>query len=118
MTPFAENVYAALRQVPPGQVTTYKALATALNTKAYQAIGQIMRRNPDAPHTPCHRVVASDGRLGGFMGQRTGSAMANKIRLLESEGVFVQDGRVVDFDSKVFTAFRLPAADEKKGGTK
>jgi len=71
MTPLAKKTYALLKTVPRGRVTTYKALADALGTKAYRAIGQFMRTNPYAPRVPCHRVVASDGTIGGFMGRNS-----------------------------------------------
>ncbi len=94
MTPFAEKTYALLKTVPRGRVTTYKALADALGTRAYRAIGQFMRTNPYAPMVPCHRVVASDGTIGGFNG-----GVAKKIRLLRAEGVKVSGNKIVDFTS-------------------
>lgn len=72
MTPLAKQTYALLKKVPRGRVTTYKALAEALGTRSYRAIGQFMRTNPHAPMVPCHRVVAADGTIGGFMGKRSG----------------------------------------------
>jgi methylated-DNA-[protein]-cysteine S-methyltransferase len=70
-TDFANTIYKILAtQVPVGKVTTYKALAQASGTRAYRAIGQIMKNNPHSWHSdktvPCHRVIASDGTLGGF----------------------------------------------------
>lgn len=100
---FAERVYTALRQVPKGKVTTYKALAQALNTKGYQAIGQALRRNPYAPEVPCHRVVASDGSLCGFNGHRTGENIDRKTAMLINEGVPVSAGKVVDLAHYHFT---------------
>jgi methylated-DNA-[protein]-cysteine S-methyltransferase len=98
-TDFEENCYALLRKVPRGRVTTYKALAEALGTKAYRAVGQAMNKNPYAPRVPCHRVVSSDGSLGGFA-----SGPRKKIVILRAEGVQVRDGRIVDF-KKVFFSF-------------
>jgi len=94
---FAQQVYQLTRQIPAGKVSTYKALGEALHTKAYRAIGQVLRCNPYAPEVPCHRVVASDGSLGGFRGSRTGKAIRDKIALLENEGVTVTDNRVQNF---------------------
>ena len=91
--------------MPKGRVTTYKALAQAMDTKAYQAIGQVMRINPFAPRVPCHRVVASDGSIGGFMGERTGEKVQKKIKILRKEGVKVKDGKVVDFEKTFFDKF-------------
>ncbi len=85
-TEFQERVYAKLRTLPKGKVTTYADLAAALRTSS-RAIGQAMRRNPYAPTVPCHRVVASDGTIGGFKGETAGKTIAEKIRLLENENV-------------------------------
>lgn len=103
---FAEQVYALVRKVPKGKVTTYKDLAHALNSGAYRAVGQALRCNPYAPQVPCHRVVASNGSLGGFNGAKDGPDIQRKIALLNSEGVRINDGQVVDFAKKrhTFTA--------------
>lgn len=103
MTPLASRTYDLLRTVPKGRVTTYKALADALGTRAYRAIGQFMKHNPYAPNVPCHRVVASDGSLGGFMGKKSGEEIRNKIRLLSSEGVIIKANKVVDFPAVFYT---------------
>lgn len=89
----SERVYELLRRVPPGRVTTYKALAERLGTRAYRAIGVILSKNPDIPVVPCHRVVMSDGRLGGYA-----RGVDEKRRLLLSEGVPVVNNRVVGFE--------------------
>ena len=52
MDSFAEQAYALLRKVPKGRVTTYKEIAHAMGTKAYQGVGQAMRNNPYAPEVP------------------------------------------------------------------
>ena len=97
---FKEEVYALLRTVPVGKVTTYKDLANALGSAAYRAVGQIMRTNPDAPYTPCHRVVASNGSIGGFFGETQGLAIQKKIALLEKEGIVIKNNKIVDFEKK------------------
>ena len=102
ITPFQSRVYAKLREVPRGKVTTYRDLAYALGCGSPRAVGQALRRNPDAPHTPCHRVVASDGSIGGFSGMRSGPEIAKKVRRLAAEGVRVREGSVVDFDWRRF----------------
>ncbi|MEK7592281.1 MAG: MGMT family protein [Patescibacteria group bacterium] len=98
MTPLAIKVYKLLDTVPRGKVTTYKALAHKAGTKAYRAIGQIMKNNPNAPETPCHRVVASNGTLGGFLGKTDKKTLQKKIDLLHSEGVKVRNNRILNFD--------------------
>jgi len=99
---FNENVWNKMRKIPRGKVTTYKELAKALNTKAYRAVGNACRRNPYAPKVPCHRVVKTNGTIGGFAGEVAGKNIRKKIRLLKKEGVDVQDGRIVDFEKRLF----------------
>ena len=88
-TSFNERFYALLRTVPRGKVTTYKALANELGTAAYRAVGNAMNKNPDAPRTPCHRVINADGRLGGFA-----SGLEKKKRLLAAENVKIENDRI------------------------
>ena len=63
---FSQQVYQLCKQIPKGKVTTYKVLAEKLGTRAYRAIGQVLKRNPYAPIVLCHRVVLNNGFLGGF----------------------------------------------------
>lgn len=93
---FAEQVYQKTKQVPQGRVTTYKAIAEALGTKAYRAVGQALHCNPYAPLVPCHRVVASNGHLHGFA-----SGLPQKKKLLEKEGVVIQKN-VINLDTYFF----------------
>lgn len=101
-TDFQNKVYLALKKVPVGQVTTYKKLAEQIGTKAYRAVGVALAQNPYAPQVPCHRVVASDGSIGGFMGKKVGQTIAKKIKMLSTEGVRVKDGKIIDFKTKLF----------------
>jgi methylated-DNA-[protein]-cysteine S-methyltransferase len=94
---FNERCYEILKQVPVGKVTTYKEIANALNTKAYQAVGNAMNKNPYAPKIPCHRVVKSNGEIGGFA-----SGTKNKIELLNKEGIKIKDNKIVDFENKLY----------------
>ncbi|KKT29231.1 MAG: Methylated-DNA/protein-cysteine methyltransferase [Candidatus Collierbacteria bacterium GW2011_GWC2_44_18] len=98
---FADEVYKFLKSVPKGEVTTYKALGEKLGTKAYRAVGQALKHNPYAPDVPCHRVVRSDGTIGGFMGKTDGEEIQKKIRLLRSEGIVVEHGKIVGFPNKL-----------------
>jgi methylated-DNA-[protein]-cysteine S-methyltransferase len=94
-TAFQERVLAALAGIPAGFVTTYGSLATQLGCGSSQAIGQALRSNPLAPQVPCHRVVKSDGSLGGFFGDSTDRAQMKKRSLLEDEGIiFDPSGRI------------------------
>jgi len=84
MTAFQKQVFAALLEIPKGKVVSYGELASYLEIKSAQAIGQALKKNPDSPQVPCHRVIRKDGNLGGFMG----SLENNKKRdLLKAEGV-------------------------------
>ncbi len=94
---FSEKCYRVLRKVPKGRVTTYGAIAKTLGTKAYCAVGSSMNKNPYVPKVPCHRVVNSDGKIGGFA-----SGVKDKIKILRREGVGVKNGRVVNFKKKLF----------------
>lgn len=89
MDSFNSRCYEILRQVPRGKVTTYKSLAEALGTKAYRAVGNAMHKNPYAPKVPCHRVIKSNGEVGGFA-----SGTKNKIAMLKKEGVKIKNGKV------------------------
>jgi methylated-DNA-[protein]-cysteine S-methyltransferase len=90
---FKEKCYKELRKVPKGKVTTYKDLAHAIGTRAYRAVGTAMRINPDAPKTPCHRVVNNNGQIGDYAigGKKT------KIELLGKEGIKITDDKVKNF---------------------
>ena len=64
---FADKVRNVVRNIPKGKTMTYKEVATrAGNSKAARAVGAIMRTNRDPEDIPCHRVVRSDGGLGGY----------------------------------------------------
>lgn len=66
-TPFQLRVWQALRQTPFGAITTYQALAEAMGqSRSARAVGGALKANPLPIVIPCHRVVASDGSLGGF----------------------------------------------------
>jgi len=95
LTTFTRKVLQGLRQVPPGQVISYGALAArAGSPKAARAVGAVMARNPVPIILPCHRVVARDGTLGGFSGGKREDALALKSRLLRYEGWTLPEGRL------------------------
>ena len=94
---FDQRCYDLLLQIPKGKVTTYREIAHALGTKAYRAVGQAMNRNPNLMEVPCHRVVKSNGELGGYAG---GSSM--KIELLREEGVDVSEDGQVDLSKYLY----------------
>jgi methylated-DNA-[protein]-cysteine S-methyltransferase len=94
-TPFQQRVYFAAAKIPRGYVTTYACLAAALGCGSARAVGQALGCNPSPSQTPCHRIVKSDGTLGGYFKKTTGDACKTKRSLLEGEGVtFTPSGRV------------------------
>lgn len=93
-TQFAQRVYDAVCTIPKGKVTTYKAIAEKLGTGAYRGVGQALGSNPFAPQVPCHRVIASNGTIGGFAHTKQGPEIDRKIALLRKEGVIIQDGKI------------------------
>jgi len=95
---FSQKCYNLLKKIPKGKVTTYKAIANKLNTKAYRAVGNAMNKNPNPfrevgrikiNQVPCHRVINSNGSLGGFS-----SGIKHKIKLLKSEGVEIKNDKI------------------------
>ncbi len=117
ITKFQQRVYNLCSKVPKGRITTYKQIARAMKTKAYRAVGNALRNNPfvsemsiisdhaqkslisDTPKVPCHRVVASDGSLGGFDGKMNNP---KKVKILKKEGIGVNNGKIVGFEKKLF----------------
>lgn len=89
---FKTNVYRLCEQIPAGKVATYGQLATLVGSPgAARAVGMCMRTNPNAPHTPCHRVVASDGSLTGYS---AGEGVITKKAMLLKEGVTFKGDKV------------------------
>ena len=103
-TLFQKKVYALCSRIPEGKVSTYREIGDAIGSTGmiYRAVGVALKCNPFAPIVPCHRVVASDGSIGGFHGHTTGEFIQKKIALLEKEGVAVKDGKIVNFEKKLF----------------
>ncbi len=87
----ANDVYDIVAQIPEGKVTTYGDIARALgHPGASRAIGRILNRNPNPITTPCHRVIKSDGKVGGYAFGKT-----RKKELLKKEGLcFIGDSAV------------------------
>ncbi len=78
--PFHQRVYALARQIPPGETLTYGELARRMGEPgAARAVGQALGYNPFAPVVPCHRVLAADGRSGGFSAN---GGVSTKLRML------------------------------------
>jgi methylated-DNA-[protein]-cysteine S-methyltransferase len=96
-TVFNEKCYSILRKVPKGKVTTYKEIARKLNSKAYRAVGNAMNHNPYAPSVPCHRVVNSNGNIGGFA-----SGIKKKIEMLRKEGIEINNKNKIDLKKSFY----------------
>jgi methylated-DNA-[protein]-cysteine S-methyltransferase len=83
MTLFEKKVYKAVSKIPRGKVRSYKQIAEDIGSPhAYRAVGNALNKNPYIGQVPCHRVVRSNGTIGGF---QKGAQL--KLRLLKKEGV-------------------------------
>jgi len=93
-----QKIYKKLLQVPKGQVTTYGELAKAVGLENGQrTIGKIMNKNPYPVIIPCHRVIMSTGKIGGY-------AYGEKIKsnMLTKEGIKIKNGKILDWKDKVY----------------
>jgi methylated-DNA-[protein]-cysteine S-methyltransferase len=88
------DVYELLLKIPAGKLSTYGDLAKALGKpSASRAIGRILAKNPNPIVVPCHRVVMSDGKLGGYA-----YGITRKRELLEKEGISFTDKIIINFN--------------------
>ena len=86
-TKFQLKVWKYLIKIPKGTVKTYKQVAIAINKpKSARAVANACAKNPYAPKIPCHRVIRSDGALGGYSGR---GGIKLKLKLLRSEKVAI-----------------------------
>lgn len=86
MTDFSQKVYEVVRKIPAGQTLTYKEVAErAGSPKAFRAVGNILSKNYDQS-IPCHRVIRSDGKSGGY-----NRGAAEKVRILKVEKILPLD---------------------------
>jgi methylated-DNA-[protein]-cysteine S-methyltransferase len=84
-TAFQKKVWKALLEIPKGKTITYKELAKKINKpKAIRAVANAVGANPLIIKIPCHRVIRSDGSLGGYSGK---GGVKTKRLLLEKEGI-------------------------------
>ncbi|RLE38140.1 cysteine methyltransferase [Candidatus Woesearchaeota archaeon] len=88
---FQERVLELCKKIPCGRVTTYKEIGKALGGKGqvYRAVGRALHDNKLLVVVPCHRVVASDGGLGGYS-----KGVDKKIKLLKKEGVIIKNNKI------------------------
>jgi len=93
-----QKIFKKLLKVPKGQITTYGELAKSVGLKNGQrAVGKIMNKNPYPVIIPCHRVVMSTGKVGGYAyGEHV------KIKMLNDEGVKIKNGKIIDLKNKIY----------------
>ncbi|MCE9616824.1 MAG: MGMT family protein [Nitrosarchaeum sp.] len=93
-----KKIYKKLLEVPKGKITTYGELAKAVGLKNGQrAVGRIMNKNPYPVIIPCHRVVKSDGKVGGY-------AYGEEIKsdMLTREGIIIKNGKILDLENTIY----------------
>lgn len=93
---FRKKVFALTKEIPEGRVSTYKIIAEKMGTKAFRAVGSALNKNP-SNKLPCHRVVCSDGKIGGY-----NKGQPKKRMLLRKEGIAENNGKIVDFHNKLY----------------
>jgi methylated-DNA-[protein]-cysteine S-methyltransferase len=100
---FNQRVWNVCKRIPKGKISTYKEIAKSLNTKAYRAVGNALNKNPHGAWgwvggkgcrrqrclVPCHRVINSDGKVGGFA-----SGSKKKIAILRKEGIEIRNNKI------------------------
>ncbi len=96
---FHEAVLKLVKQIPEGKVTTYGEIAREItgSVHAARAVGQAVATNPYPIVVPCHRVVRSDGDIGGYS-----LGVDKKIRLLSAEGAEIKGRKVLNFEQRLF----------------
>ena len=86
-TKFEVKVWEYLKTIPKGQIRTYKQVAKAIKRPlSYRAVANAIAKNPYSPLIPCHRVIKSDGSVGGYSGK---GGVRTKVKLLKSEGILL-----------------------------
>jgi methylated-DNA-[protein]-cysteine S-methyltransferase len=95
---FNKKCYEKLSLIPRGMITTYAEIANSLDSNAYRAVGNAMANNPKPISVPCHRVIRSDGSLGGYA-----LGINKKIQLLNKEGIIIKNNQVIDYKNKLYT---------------
>ncbi len=98
MNKFSESVLRLAAKIPEGKVATYKRIAEALGKpKAARAVGNALNANPFPIKIPCHRVVRSNGEIGGYA-----LSAKRKIALLKKEGIEIKSGKIVGLERYLY----------------
>ncbi|HID47137.1 MAG TPA: MGMT family protein [Methanococcaceae archaeon] len=92
-----DRCYKLIARIPRGRITTYKEVAEALGIKGYRLVGMFLSRNPRPVEIPCHRVVKSNGDVGGYI-----FGVEKKIELLRSEGIVVKNRKIENLQRYFF----------------
>lgn len=87
-TNFQKKVYYLVSKIPKGKITTYKTLAEKLKTSP-RAVGKVLNVNPWPIKIPCHRVIHTNGKIGGYK-----LGMKKKIELLKKEGIKIRNQKI------------------------
>ena len=87
LTTFQKKVLLEALKIPRGKVVSYSDIAKRIGTpRAVRAVGSALGKNPYAPEVPCHRVIASNGSIGGYSG-----GIRKKVALLKKEGIAIKE---------------------------
>jgi len=93
-----QMIYKKLLQVPRGKITTYGELSKTVGLKnGHRVVGRIMNKNPYPVIIPCHRVVNSNGQIGGYAYGKD-----VKTNMLNKEGIEIQNGKILDFEKRIY----------------
>ena len=87
LTLFQKEVYKAILDIPRGEIRSYRWVAEKIgNLRASRAVGNALNSNPYSPEVPCHRVIRSDGSIGGYAG-----GISKKKAILRNEGISLEE---------------------------
>ena len=103
LSEFEKEVLEAVKKIPQSRVSTYLAVANAIGKpKAVRAVANAIGKNPWAPIVPCHRVIRSNGNIGGYTG-----GVEKKIALLKKEGIVVKKGNILGFRDVLYLNIKI-----------
>lgn len=95
---FEKKVLSACKKIPRGKVSTYSAICRAVGKpKAFRAVGNALNKSPGMPKVPCHRVVKSNGEIGGFA-----FGKMKKICFLKKDGIGIKGNRINCLEKYLF----------------
>lgn len=101
----AEKLYAAVKRIPPGRISTYIEASRAAGIKSPRHTGRLLSKNPCIGKIPCHRIVRSDGSVGGYSGE---GGKDGKINILRSEGIEFEGDVIKNFSDRFVPLAKTP----------